>query len=413
MELNLGPEIAEYRTWIRDWIKDNAPDGLVELADWRAPTLAASNSRGKELDRAMAHPAYHEWERRLLDAKLICPAWPVEYGGGGLDAVRMAIFVEECYRAGVPRIDRGMGESLVGPTVIARGTDEQKAEFLPPIISGEHVYCQGFSEPNHGSDLAAVETRGEVDGDEIVITGQKVWTSGAMRANHIFILCRTDPDVPKHRGLSWVISEFGAHNNVDVRPLRQMTGASEFCEDFFDGMRAPLSNVIGGLHNGWQVAMTTLGHERGGTGAVAHLWYEREFWELVELARKHGVTADPTMRQDLAWAYTQVQLMKFSGLRLLAALAEGREPGPEASITKVFWSEYHQKLGELATRIMAADALVRPEGDGYPTEYWHDVFLSTRAATIYSGSNQIQRNIIGERVLGLPKELRVEEKPKA
>jgi alkylation response protein AidB-like acyl-CoA dehydrogenase len=287
--------------------------------------------------------------------------------------------------------------------VIVHGTAEQQAYFLPRIISGEDVYCQGFSEPDYGSDLAGVQTRLEVDGDDVVITGQKTWTSGAARATMMFVLCRSDPDAEKHAGLSYVLIPFtGA--GVEYRPVKQMTGASEFCEDFLDGVRAPLFNVIGGLNNGWRVAMTTLGHERGGRATVQHLGFEREFWDLVDTARKYGKDSDPLVRQQLAWAYTGVQLMRFSGLRTLAQVAEGRPPGPEASVAKLQWSEYHKRLGEIAMNIVGPDALLRPEGSGYPVSSWQNVFLSSRAGTIYSGTSEIQRNIIGERALGLPKE---------
>jgi alkylation response protein AidB-like acyl-CoA dehydrogenase len=354
----------------------------------------------------MAQPPYAAWERKLADARLICPQWPERYGGQDMDAVRLAVLNEEFHRAGVPRVRRGMGEALVGPSVIVHGTPEQRAHFLPRIVSGADAYCQGFSEPGHGSDLAAVETRGVVDGDEIVITGQKVWTSGAARATMMFLLCRTDPGAPKHAGLSYVLIPFTGPG-VEYRPIRQMSGASEFFEDFLEGVRAPLFNVIGGLNHGWRVAMTTLGHERGGAATVAHLGFEREFWDLVETARKRGKTADPLVRQRLAWAYTGVQLMRFSGLRTLAQVAGGRPPGPEASVAKLFWSEYHKRLGEIAISIEGSDALLRPEGPGYPTSTWQNVFLSSRAGTIYSGTSEIQRNIIGERALGLPKEPRV------
>ena len=408
MELDLGPEIAQFRTELREWIAREAPEGLAELADWN---MAASGGarRAPRMAQALASPLYAEWDRKLSAAKLICPHWPAEYGGQDMDAVRLAVLNEEFYRAGVPRVNRGMGESLVGPSIIGHGTPEQKATFLPRIISGEDRYCQGFSEPNHGSDLAAVETKGEVDGDEIVVTGQKVWTSGAAYANKMFILCRTDPSVPKHAGLSYVLFDF-TDPAVTFRPIRQISGAAEFAEDFIDGVRAPLFNVIGGLNNGWRVAMTTLGHERGGRATVQHLGFEREYWELVETARKHGKNTEPLVRQQLAWAYTQVQLMKFSGLRTLAQLAAGRQPGPEASVAKLFWSEYHKKLGEIAAGIEGTDTLVRPEGgaDGdYVTTQWQNVFLSSRAGTIFSGTSEIQRNITGERVLGLPKEPRV------
>ena len=297
-----------------------------------------------------------------------------------------------------------MGEALVGPAIIVHGTEEQRAHFLPRIIDGVDVYCQGYSEPDHGSDLGAVSTSGVVDGDEIVITGQKVWTSGAQRANMIFVICRTNPDVPKHRGLSYVLVPFSPDNGVRISPLRQMSGASGFCEDFFEGARAPLFNVIGGLDNGWAPAMTTLGFERGGNATTAHLGFEQEVWELIDLARGNGKAADPLVRQQLAWSYTQVQIMRFAGLRLLAGMAKGREPGPEASVNKLFWSEFHKRFGEIAIGVAGTGAMIRPEGSDYETGEWQDIFLSSRSGTIYSGTSEIQRNIIGERALGLPKE---------
>src|SRR5215831_17325052 len=273
MELDLGPEIARFRAELRDWIAAEAPEGLAGLADWNMAYTGGGN-RDPQLTDAAAAPAYQEWAAKLQDARLICPHWPEEFGGQGLDAVRLAVLNEEFHRAGVPRVHRGMGESLVGPSIIVHGTPEQRAHFLPRIISGEDTYCQGFSEPNHGSDLAAVETRGVVDGDEIVVSGQKVWTSGASRANRMFLLCRTDPDVDKHAGLSYVLIDF-TDPGVQYRPIKQISGAAEFFEDFLDQVRAPLFNVIGGLNNGWKVAMTTLGHERGGRATTAHLRYER------------------------------------------------------------------------------------------------------------------------------------------
>ena len=405
MELDLGPEIAAFRAKQRGWIAEHAPAGLAELADWNRAVVTGGYGNAQRAE-AMASPLYEQWERELADARLICPGWPAEFGGQGLDAVRTAVFNEELHRAGVPRVVRGMGESLVGPSVIVHGTPEQRAHFLPRIISGEDVYCQGFSEPGTGSDLAGLQTKGEIDGDEIVITGQKLWTSGAARANKMFVLCRTDPAAEKHAGISFVLIDF-KDPAVTYQPVRQMSGAAEFAQDFLDGVRAPLFNVIGGLNNGWRVAMTTLGYERGGSATILHLFYEQEFWELAQTARKRGATADPRIRQQLAWAYSQVQLMRYSGLRTLAGLAEGRQPGPEASVAKLFWSEYHKKLGEIAISIEGADGLLRPEGDGYPTTSWQNVFLSSRAGTIYSGTSEIQRNIISERALGLPKEPRV------
>jgi alkylation response protein AidB-like acyl-CoA dehydrogenase len=404
MDLDLGPEIAEFRAHTRDWIAAQAPDGLAELADWNM-AVTAGGYRGGELAKAAEQPTYKQWEERLADARLICPQWPDQFGGQGMDGVRLAVLNEEFHAAGVPRVRRGMGESLVGPSIIVHGTAEQQRHFLPRIISGDDTYCQGFSEPDHGSDLAGVQTKAEVDGDEVVITGTKVWTSGAARANMMFALCRSDPEAPKHAGLSYVLFPFN-DPGVTYQPIKQISGASEFCQDFIDHVRVPLFNVIGGLNNGWKVAMTTLGHERGGAVTVQHLGFEREFWELVDTARKYGKNADALTRQDLASAFTGVQIMRFNGLRALAQAAEGKPPGPEASITKLVWSEYHKWFGEIAVGIVGTDALVRPDGPGYPTTEWQNVFLSSRAGTIYSGTSEIQRNIISERALGLPKEPR-------
>jgi alkylation response protein AidB-like acyl-CoA dehydrogenase len=404
MELDLGPQIAQFRAEIRDWITDHAPAGLAELCDWNRQVTTGGYIYAQRAG-AMASPTYAQWERELAEARLICPQWPAEFGGQGMDPVRVAVFSDELHRAGLPRVHRGMGESLVGPAVIVHGTPDQRAHFLPRIISGEDVYCQGFSEPGTGSDLAGLQTKGDVDGDEIVITGQKLWTSGAARANTMFVLCRTDQAAEKHAGISYVLIDFN-DPRVSYQPVRQMTGAAEFAQDFLDGVRAPLFNVIGGLNNGWKVAMTTLGYERGGSAATLHLGFEREFWELADTARKRGSAADPLVRQQLAWAYSMVQIMRFSGLRTLAGLADGRQPGPEASVNKLLWSEYHKRLGEIAVGIEGADALLRPDGPGYPTTAWQNVFLSSRAGTIYSGTSEIQRNIVSERALKLPKEPR-------
>jgi alkylation response protein AidB-like acyl-CoA dehydrogenase len=405
MEIELGEEYTAFRAEIRDWITHNAPAGLGELADWGGPMFAGGR-RASRLAEAMVAPSYVEWTERLVAAKLMCPQWPTAVGGQGWDAVRYAVFSEELRRAGLPAVRRGMGETLVGPAIIVHGTDAQRAHFLPRIVEGEDVYCQGYSEPNHGSDLAAVETRGVVDGDEIVLTGQKCWTSGAHHANMMFVLCRTDPAAPKHRGLSYVLVPFSERNGVTVQPVRQMSGVAEFCDDFLDGTRAPLFNVIGGLNNGWRPAMTTLGYERGGAATTAHLGFEQELFELIDLARSNGRARDPLVRQRLAWCYTQVQLLRFAGLHTLSSLVEGKEPGPEASGSKLAWSEYHRAFGELAIDVLGASAMLRPAEEDYATNGWQDTFLASRAGTIYSGTSEIQRNIVAERALGLPREPR-------
>jgi len=403
MELDLGPEVREFRLEIREWIERNTPDGLADLAPWSLPSTGSTNL-ADERERATSDPAYRQWEQNLIAAGLICPNWPKEYGGRGLSPIEMVVFEEECQRAGVPRIERGLAERIAGPAILIHGTPEQKAYFLPRIVTATDVYCQGYSEPDHGSDLAAIETKGVVDGDEVVISGHKIWTSGAKRANMIFILCRTDPSAPRHRGISYVLAPFSPDNGIELSPVMQLNGSSQFCEEFFEGTRAPLFNVIGGLNNGWRPAMSTLAFERGGKATILHLGFEIQFWDLVRDVQARGLNADPLVRQQLAWAYTRISVMRYAGLRLTAQIAAGKEPGPEASIAKVFRSEYHRRFGEIALDLMGANGLIRPEGEGYSLSYWQDVFLSSRAATLMSGTSEIQRNIIGERALGLPKE---------
>src|SRR2546429_4576657 len=289
MKLDLGPELEDFREKIRTWVDENRPPGLEEL-DERALYLGTAHLSGP------AAEAYELWSTRLGQARLICPQWPEAVGGRGLSGVQTAVLNEEFHRAGVPRVNRGMGESLVGPSIIVHGTDAQRAHFLPRIISGEDRYCQGFSEPDHGSDLAGVQTRGVVDGDEIVISGQKVWTSGAHLANMIFILCRTDPDVPKHRGLSYVLAPM-KDNGIEIRPLKQMTGDAGFSQEYIEGERAPLFNVIGGLIIGWRVTMPTCGHEQGGGATTPHLRAGREAGDPEVEARKRGRAGAPALRQ--------------------------------------------------------------------------------------------------------------------
>jgi alkylation response protein AidB-like acyl-CoA dehydrogenase len=279
---------------------------------------------------------------------------------------------------------------------------------LPRIIDGTDRYCQGFSEPDAGSDLAGLKTVGVVDGDEVVITGQKVWTSGAQMANMMFCLCRTDPDAPKHRGISYVLTPMqrpdGNSNGFELQPIRQITGTSGFTQTFITGARAPLFNVIGGLHNGWRVTMTTLGNERGGNATTQHVQYEKQFWKLVDEVRTLERQDDPIVRQKLAWAYTRAEIMRYAGLRTLSEVVARKEPGPGASINKMFWSEYARDLGEWVMNLRGAQSMVRPPGESYALDRWQSAFLQSRSGTIWGGTAQVQRNIVGERVLGLPKE---------
>ena len=397
MEIDLGPAARAFRDELRQWLEANRPDELVGVDVERAAQAARD-------------PNIEAWANKLGEAGYLCVSWPKEFGGRGLTGIEVAVMNEEFARAGVPRVTRGMGEWLVGPSIIVWGTDEQKAQFLPRIIDGTDRYCQGFSEPDAGSDLASLKTKGVVDGDEVVITGQKVWTSGAHAANMMFCLCRTDPDAPKHRGISYVLTpmfrEDGSSNGFDLRPIKQLTGGAHFTETFINEARAPLFNVIGGLHNGWRVTMTTLGNERGGTATTQHIQYTKQFWDAVDLVRKHGRETDPLVRQDLAWAFTHCEIMRYQGLRLLSDVVAKKEPGPGSSINKMFWSEYAQRFAEKIMNIRGAEAMTMPDQapDSYSPDRWTASFLTTRSVTIWGGTAQVQRNIVGERVLGLPKE---------
>ena len=396
LELDLGPAALQFRGEVREWLKQNAPKELVGMS---ADMVQRGNVKGAR-----------EWADKLTEAGYMCVSWPKEYGGRGLTGVEVAVMNEEFARANVPRLTRGMGEWLVGPSIIVWGTDEQKKKFLPRIIDGTDRYCQGFSEPDAGSDLAALKTRGVIDGDEVVISGQKVWTSGATEANMMFCLCRTDADAPKHAGISYVLlpmfTQDGSSNGIELRPIKQPQGASHFTETFLTESRAPVANIIGGMNNGWRVTMTTLGNERGGHATTQHVEYTKQFWEAVELLKKNGKINDPLVRQDLAWAFSHVEIMRFQGLKLLSEVMARKEPGPAASINKMFWSEYAQKFSERMMNARGAEAmLIVDDTDGkYVPDRWTGLFFQHRSSTIWGGTAQVQRNIVGERVLGLPKE---------
>ena len=358
-----------------------------------------------------------EWRNTLYEAGYLAPGWPVEYGGAGLSALEQVILAEEFTRAGVPSggPNDAFGIQMLGNTLLLCGTDEQKSHYLPRILSGEDLWCQGYSEPNAGSDLANVALRAERDGDQWVLNGQKIWTSAGHVADHIFTLARTDPDAPKHKGISFLLVDM-RQPGIEVRPIKMLSGESEFNEIFYTDAVCPVDAVVGGVNDGWLVAMTLLGFERGETAATIPIRFQAELDRLFALARKRGVAGDPLIRQRLAWCYSQVQVMRYNGMRVLTRFLGGHHPGPEAGISKLFWSEYHKVVTELAVDIFGADAMTptgrRPSsafqtddaGASNSTNSWVDTFLNARAGTIYAGSSQIQRNIIGEMVLGLPKE---------
>lgn len=396
LELDLGPSAEKFRGELREWLEANKPSELVGM----------SSDMAQRTDL----PAVRQWADTLTAAGYMCVSWPKEYGGAGLTGVEVAVLNEEFARARVPRVTRGMGEWLVGPSIIVWGTEEQKKKFLPRIIDGTDRYCQGFSEPDAGSDLASLKTKGVIDGEEVVITGQKVWTSGATAANMMFCLCRTDDTAAKHAGISYVLLPMftadGASNGIELRPIKQPHGMSHFTETFLTESRAPVANIIGGMNNGWRVTMTTLGNERGGHATTQHVEYTKQFWEAVEMLKEKGKTSDPVIRQELAWAYSHVEIMRFQGLKLLSEVVARKEPGPAASINKMFWSEYAQKFTERMMNARGAEAMLIEDGTNgrYVADRWTSMFFQHRSSTIWGGTAQVQRNIVGERVLGLPKE---------
>jgi alkylation response protein AidB-like acyl-CoA dehydrogenase len=321
--------------------------------------------------------------------------------------LEQVIFYEEYARAGGPGRIGIVNEGLIGPTLVHFGDDAQRARFLPGILDGTEVWCQGYSEPNAGSDLANLATRAERDGDEWVIHGQKVWTSLAHWADWCFVLCRTDRDAPRHKGISYVLVPM-RQSGIEIRPIVQITGTSEFNEVFFEGARAQVADTIGGPEGGWKVAMGTLAFERGASTLGQQLAFENELVALTERAKANGMAAEPVMRQRLADAWIGLRIMRMHAMRSLSVLEEGGI-SRESSIHKLYWAPFHRELGNLAVDVLGADLMIAdgPEDEAYPLNAAQRLFLYTRADTIYGGSNQIQRNIVGERALGLPPEPKV------
>ncbi|MEV4336956.1 acyl-CoA dehydrogenase family protein [Streptomyces sp. NPDC049590] len=371
-----------FRRRVRAWISASVPPGLT----------------------VPGRPAAHaEWERRLLGAGLVCPAWPRRYGGAGLGVPEVLVLEEECARAGVPRIGRGTGELVVGPVLLAHGTEEQRARLLPGIRSGRDTYCQAYAEPSHGSDPASVRTRGTVVGDEIVISGRKTWVHGARRAGTALVLCRTDPAAERHRGLSCVAVRLDEGNGTRVRPVRSADGTQDLCEVEFDGARAPLRDVVGGLGGGWPVVMTALAHQRAGRALASLTGFEAAFRDLVREAQKAGRTRDPLVRDQLARTYTRLALLRLTVADPPAAGA----PGAGAAVTGLLRAEYRRRFGETALAVTGAAGLLGAgpgEEAGDPAGRWQRLFLSGRGDTIGDGTSEVLRDIIAERLLGLPAE---------
>ena len=367
-------------------------------------TFAGVRGRGGPGDEHALFDERLEWERALGAAGWTCLSWPREYGGRDASLLEQVIFYEEYARAGGPGRVGLVGEGLIGPTILHFGTDAQRARFLPRIASGDELWCQGYSEPNAGSDLANLSTRAERDGDEWVIDGQKVWTSLAHWAQWCFVLARTDREAPRHRGISYLLVPMD-QPGIEIRPIEQITGTSEFNEVFFDGARTASDLVVGEVNGGWKVAMGTLAFERGALTLGQQLGFAHEWDEMVSVARERGIASDLVTRQRLAQIYIEVEIMRYTAMRGLTAMARG-DVTRETSIGKLFWAGLHRRMGELAMDVLGPWSQV---GEALPYELTlaQRMFLYTRADTIYGGSNQIQRNIIGERVLGLPPEPKV------
>ncbi|MFZ4515492.1 MAG: acyl-CoA dehydrogenase family protein [Acidimicrobiia bacterium] len=395
MDFGDTPEEAAFRDEVRTWLHEHLVGEFADLG-----------GRGGPADEH-AWESRVEWERALGRDRWIGLGWPVEYGGRGASFVEQVIFSEEYAKAGAPARISFFGEGLFAPTLLAYGTDAQKQRFLPKIQAVEELWCQGYSEPNAGSDLANVTTRAVQDGEEWVVNGQKVWTTLAHRAQWCFVVCRSEAGSTGHAGLSYVLVPMD-QPGVTVRPLRQMTGTAEFNEVFFDDARTATDNVVGEVGNGWKVAMATLGFERGTAFLSQQLAFRRELGELIEVAKVRGVSDDPVIRQLLADSFVGVEIMKYNGMRMFTNLVRKGVLGPEASIGKLYWSSWHRTLGERAMKVLGADAMtvVGEAGDPYALDELHRIFMFSRSETIYAGSSEIQRNIIGERVLGLPREPR-------
>ena len=408
MDLTYPTDAEEFRTEIRSWLEQNLPKG------WFEPGFEMTSEERKKFNE--------EWPAKLYAGGWICATWPKEYGGKGLPTMQGVVLAEEFARAKAPMRADFFGDTLVGPTILNHGTEEQKKEFLPKILRGEVRWCQGFSEPNSGSDLASLKTTAVLDGDEWVINGQKVWTTQGHNAQYCFLLTRTDPTAAKHKGISYMLVPMD-QPGVEIRGITQPDGTAEFNEVFFTNARCPKDNVVGGVNNGWAIANATLGFERGMSATTSYRRFESEYYEMVAAAIANGKICDLTIRQRLMQYYTKIQILRINGLRSLTQTLNGTKDLGVISLgltNKMFWSEMHRDAMELALDISGSHAMLVDyayEGDGswpgvgrerrrpgYPVSPMMSAFFFSRSETIWGGTSQIQRNIVGERLLGLPRE---------
>ena len=399
MDLNYTPEDVAYRKQVRAWLEQNLPREPIKTLDDR-----------------------RRWHRKLYEGGYLGMGWPKEYGGGGARPMEQAIVADEMARANAPAPTNGLGLGIVGPTIVVHGTDAQKRRYLRKILTAEELWCQLYSEPNAGSDLASLKTSAVDQGDHFVVNGQKIWTSGGAIADWGLLLARTNTTVPKHKGISCFLMNM-RQPGVEVRPLKQITGSSEFSEVFMTNARVEKSDQIGKLGEGWAIAQTTLGYERGGRSLARVTSYAAQYGSLVNAARRlkrHGrpLIDDPVVRQKLGRIWAELEVERYSALRVLTQLERGEHPGAGGSVTKLSYSEFEKRFMELAQSILGPYGQLT---EGAPAEYqlqidtavgergtWAYAFLWSRAGTIYAGSSEIQKNVIGERILGLPKETRAD-----
>jgi alkylation response protein AidB-like acyl-CoA dehydrogenase len=400
-EVALPARAEAFRAEVRDFLTRALP------SDWNGVGALDPEEREQFL---------LDWRRTIHDERMIAVAWPEAYGGRGLGLVEHVVLAQEFARAQVPSgtLNDDFGIRLLGNTMVAWGTEEQKRHFLPRILSGEYVFCQGFSEPNAGSDLASLTTRAERDGNQWIINGQKIWTTAAHTANWIFMLVRTSGKPDRHRGLSFLLCNLD-QPGAEVRPIRMLSGMQDYNEVFFSDVRASANHLVGEVNGGWKVAMSLLSIERGESATTDPDLFRAEFDRVVTLARRHGIASDPVLKQRLASCFTRVEIMRYFGMRTLETLIADGEPGPASSLSKLYISRYHQMVTELAIDIIGIDVLA-PTGElpfhaigadiigsNGSDRSWVATHLNARAGTIYGGSAQIQRNIIGEQLLGLPR----------
>jgi alkylation response protein AidB-like acyl-CoA dehydrogenase len=378
MDLTFSERELAFRDELRTWLADNPPD-----------------ERPSNGDEGAEYAWRRAWQRRLYDAGWAAPAWPTEYGGRGASLTESAIYFEEIGRARVPLPANVLGVLLGGPTLMVWGSDEQKERYLAPILSAEEIWCQGFSEPEAGSDLAALKTRAVKDGEEWVVTGQKVWTSGAQYSKWCMLVARTDFEAEKHKGLTYFLMDM-EQDAVQVRPLRQLTGESEFNELFIEEARIPDANVVGGVGNGWKVALTTLMNERAGLGFALQIRLRHLLDDLIEAAAERGALADPLYADALADLHLRCESIRLLSWKGLTDVERYGQPGPEGSLTKWLWSDTNQKLTQLAVDIVGPEVLTAHTD-------WSYEMLRARGNSIEGGTTEVLKNIVAERVLGLPR----------